>query len=103
MNIRVLKLVTGEELVADVAMNNGSYTVKNPLRIMMVPPKPGTEGISIGLAPFAPYVDWAKGANIAADKVVFIMDAAKDMASQYASIFSPLALPIQKSGLIVPR
>ena len=102
MNIRVLKLVTGEELVAEVTMNNGSYTVKNPLRIMMVPPKSANDGISIGLAPFAPYVDWEKGANIASEKVVFIMDAAKDLAAQYASIFSPLVLP-NKSGLIVPR
>ena len=38
MNIKYLKLITGEEVVADVTTNMDTYTLKNPIKLVLMPP-----------------------------------------------------------------
>ena len=40
MNIQGIKLVTGEEVIADVSVSQeGQLQLKNPVQLRMVPPK----------------------------------------------------------------
>lgn len=92
-NIRVYKMVSGEEVIGvEVSNDDFSYTVKEPASIMMQQQPDGKVGV--GIAQFMPY---------AADKKVVInraavaasADPAEAMENEYNRIFG--------SGLVVPK
>lgn len=55
MNIKVWKLINGEELIGDVANSYDQFVeVKNPAQIML---QRTEQGVGVGLAPTMPYVE----------------------------------------------
>lgn len=52
MNVKVFKLINGEDLIAEVQENADSFTVKNPASIVM---QQTERGVSVALAPYMPY------------------------------------------------
>ena len=56
MNIEILKLVNGDDIIADVEKNKEvGVLLKNPARLMMFPSEGG--GMGLGLVPWCPYTD----------------------------------------------
>jgi hypothetical protein len=54
MNIKVFKMINGEELISEVSKDNGhTYDLKNPASIMLQPTPNGQMGV--GIAPYMPY------------------------------------------------
>ena len=93
-NVKVVKLISGEDIIADIAEIEEANLVllKKPMQIMLVPNGPSNFGI--GLAPFCPY---AKDGTvpIRAGAIVSIFEPETDMLNEYNSRYG--------SGLVVPE
>lgn len=100
MNIKVFKLTSGEEVIAEldnkVQLEDGArYSLKNPLLIALTP-----QGLA--MMGFMPYVDPDSKIEIHEDNVMIVADPINDLANNYRSKFSGIVLPEKKidtSGL----
>jgi len=104
LNIQVIRLVTGEEIMGDVgsfALDVSARTVKvkNCVRIMMVPSKDDPNSPGIGLAPFS---HWSKEKeiHIMLTAVVSIYEPVTEFKNQYSAVFGGIVVPDNK--LILP-
>ena len=96
MDIRVLKLVTGEEILAEITDSDANfYHIKNPVAIAVVRGKDGQP--NVGFAPFPLHAEPKSGSeyNILKDHVVLEYQAAQEYTQQYDTIFG--------SGIVVPK
>jgi hypothetical protein len=102
-NIKLLKLVTGEDLLAEL-LNEGKdhLSVKNAIRVVLVPNRPGADPKSptVGFAPWAEFAE--DGTTIQLDKrhVVAVLTPIREFVNQYKSIFSKVIMPQAK--LFIP-
>lgn len=86
--IKLFKLVTGEETLAEIVEENElNYVLKNLVRFI-----PTEDGI--GIAPFAMFVKKGSVITIGKDKVVFVTDAEDGVINAYNTKYG--------SGLVVP-
>ena len=92
-NVKVIKLISGEEIIADIDESiDGLVILKKPLMIMMVPNQNNQFGI--GLAPFCPYAK-DEVVPIRAGAIVTIFEPDAGMKNEYNVRFG--------SGLVVPE
>lgn len=98
-NIQIVKLLTGEELLAEVLHVGASVQMKNAVRIVVMPNKIDPKTPNIGFAPFAEFSD-DKQVTIDKSHVVAIMTPIKEFVNQYNSMFGGLVVP--SSNLILP-
>ena len=92
-NIKCLKLISGDEVIADIDEGiEGLVILKKPLQIMMIPNQNNQFGI--GLAPFCPY---AKDDVIPlrSGAILSIFEPETGMLNEYNSRYG--------SGLVVPE
>lgn len=100
MSVKIIKLINGEELLADVVNPNfDPITIKNPVRIVVMPNKIDPKTPNIGFAPWAEFSD-DKEITIDKHHVVAIMTPIKEFVNQYNSMFGGLVVP--SSNLIMP-
>ena len=95
MDIKVLKLVTGEEILGEVVENIDSHiTLKNPVGIAVVRGQDGQP--NIGFAPFPLHAEPKSGLThkFRWDHVIYSYEPAGDFKSNYDQIFG--------TGLITP-
>lgn len=52
MNVKVFKLINGEDLIADVSESTEGFTLKTPASIVM---QQTERGVGVALAPYMPY------------------------------------------------
>jgi hypothetical protein len=101
-NIKILKLLTGEELLAEVTetapIPNG-LIIKNPVRIVVMPNKMDPKTPNVGFAPWAEFSE-QKTFTIDKSHVLCIIDPIKEFINQYNSMFGGLVVPT--SNLIMP-
>lgn len=105
MSVKIIKLLTGEELIAKVLpSSNDVVKLENPVRIVVIPADPrmqfdSKKSANIGLAPWAEFTD---DREFVLDKshVLAIMNPIKEFATQYNSMFGGLVVPT--SNLILP-
>lgn len=83
--IKVLQLVTAQEIIGEVTETADTFTVKNPATIHLVPQGQGTS-FGVGLIPFMPYLDGSE-VNINKDKVVIIAEPSVEMRNNYNKMF----------------
>lgn len=99
MDIKVLKLTTGEEVLSEIESESETeYVLSNPVGIAVVRGKDGQP--SVGLAPFPLHAEQKKDATIALPKrsVVYSYVPAEDFISNYKQIFGAgIIVPPQKS------
>lgn len=90
--VKVLKCVTGEDLIAECKdSDGGNILLKNPC--ILVPAQDG----GVGIAPWGFMTKEAEtGIEIAKDKFVFVCDPQDDFAEQYNKVFSPVVAPSSK-------
>ena len=101
MNIKLMRLSTGEDLIGDVTgtftKNQGTgvktgITVENPCIVYITQTQTG--GHNVGLTRWMPYAD-NKTFEIDDNFIVTIAEPAADLAKQYDQVFG--------SGIIVPQ
>lgn len=105
MSVKIIKLLTGEELIAKVLPSSSDIVkLENPVRIVVIPPDPRVQfdpkkSANIGLAPWAEFTD---DREFVLDKshVLAIMNPIKEFATQYSSMFGGLVVPT--TNLILP-
>ena len=91
MNVKLLRIVTGEEVIAEVLSEGTEYiTVKNGLVVI-----PNAQ--SVGFAPWATVISKQKP-EITIDRkfLVYVVECDADVVEKYESIFSPIDKPSKK-------
>jgi hypothetical protein len=98
MNVKIVKLINGEEIIAKVLPSSGMIVkIENPVRIVVMPNKLDPKTPNVGLAPWAEFSD-EKVFELDKSHVLCIMIPVKEFVNQYNSIFGGLVLP--NSGLV---
>lgn len=83
--IKVIKLISGEELIGDVTLDN-SVTIKNPCYLQMVPSKTNPEQPAMALVPSALHLQ-DRGYTFKPEHVLFVSEPVKELYNQYNSVF----------------
>jgi len=97
MTVKVLKLITGEEVLGDAEIALGEWYITNPVAISIVRGQNGSP--NVGLAPFPLHAPQTKDAKIAIPltSVVYSYIPAEDFINNYNQIFgSGIVLPTPK-------
>lgn len=91
MSVKVIKSVTGEEVLGDVENIQGGYLVTNPV-IVMIRGMPN--GGQMGLE-FIPYIAYAavRSVEFAEDKVLHVLEVDDSVRNQYNTIFGGIVVP----------
>lgn len=92
MEIKLLRLVTGEDVLAEIVdAGDIAYKIRNPLIVFIRPTETGVP--SVGLSQWIPY-SADKEFVINNDRVVVVSNPAEDLRSQYDRVYG--------SGIIMP-
>lgn len=95
MNIKGIKLVTGEEVIADFSMlPDNRIQLKNPVQIRVMPPTVAGGQPSVGFVPFPTFSDRASTVLVEPLHVVYTYDPAEEITFNYNQTFG--------SGIITP-
>ena len=100
LNVKLIRLLNGEELMAEVVNSNDSkVTIKDAIRVVVMPQKDPKAPPSIG---FAPWLEFSEDKQIELDKshVLFVVTPIKEFINQYNSLFGGIVTATTK--LILP-
>lgn len=97
--IKILKLITGEEILGELLDLNFTVQVKNPVRIVVLPNKIDPKTPSVGFAPWAEFSD-QKTFTLDKNHVLCIIDPINEFINQYNGMFGGLVLPSSSSGIL---
>jgi hypothetical protein len=97
MNVKLIRMQSGEDVIADlISETSEELVINNP--IVLVPGRDGT----VGFAPWSPVIHPdVKELRIRASYTVYVSEPNDDVVNNYTQIFSPLTLPQQQKGLIL--
>lgn len=99
-NIKLLKLLNGQDLIAEVFdKNTTTVKVKNPVAVVVMPSRTDPKTPTVGFAPWAEFSE-DKEFELASTHILAIMTPVKEFVSQYNSMFGGIVMPTNK--LIVP-
>jgi hypothetical protein len=90
MSVKVIKSITGEEVVGDVTETAIGYVVENPVLVVMQRMQNGETGL--GFVPYIPYTAEKKVEFVAAN-VVHVLEVDDSMRNQYNTIFGGIVTP----------
>ena len=95
--IKILKLQTGEELVADMTMDMSSIKLVRPFVLTMAPNRePGFEQeMTLALFPYAPYVV-NHTIEVDAAKVMWVAELPESMIADYNRALTSLSVSMNK-------
>ncbi len=90
MSVKGFKLITGEEIVAEIVQDNGdNFVIKNPLSSVL---QRGQNGPQLG---FMPWLAFATGTiEIRLPHVIAVVELDNEVKNQYNTIFG--------SGIVTP-
>lgn len=96
-NIKLVRLVTGEELLCEITDNieKDGYDLKNILIVMVA------DANKLGFAPYMPYTEAENGLHISGRHIMFIVDAKEELVNQYKQVYNKIITP--NSGIALPR
>jgi len=95
MDILILKLITGDEVLGEVeSQSETEFVIVNPVQVSIVRGKDG--GPNVGFAPFPMHAEQKTGTTIAFSKknVVYSYVPAQDFLDNYNQLFG--------SGIVLP-
>lgn len=96
MDVRVLKLVTGEEIVGEFVTETAeTITVKNTLSLLI---QPSQQGVGYAFVPWCPMVEGNK--TIRLEKTIFTATATDELNRSYTSMFSQIMTPPPKQLIV---
>jgi len=91
-DVNIVRLTTGEEVVAKVVYDKGFYTLTDAILLV-----PAGEG-KIGMVPFVPYAK-RQPVQIGEQHVMFVIEPADELKKQVIEATSGIALPESSGGL----
>ena len=92
--IKLLRLKSGEDIVADIIGENSEFLiVKNPAMLMPVGDGRGNQ-VQVGLAPWMPF-STEKRFDLPGDWILLMTEPAPDIVNNYNQVFG--------SGIVVPK
>lgn len=95
MAVKVLRLISGEEIMGDVSeKEDGTIYIKDVCQIATSYADTTTATARVGLAPFMPYTKSSDGITVAKSYVGFIVDPVNELTNEYNKIFG--------SGFVLP-
>ena len=96
MNVKLIRMQSGEDVIADLLSESSEELVlTNP--IVLVPGRDGT----VGFAPWSPVIHPdVKELRIRASYIVYVSEPNDDVVNNYNQIFSPILTP-QNAGKII--
>jgi Sm_like domain len=102
MNIKILKLINGEEILAEVVINtNNIVEIKNAVRIVVMPSRSANDTTpTVGFAPWASFSD-DKTFSLDKSHVLCIMTPIDEFITQYNNMFSAIKLAGSPSTKLV--
>jgi hypothetical protein len=90
MSIKVMKIVTGEEIIGEVVSDDGTtVSLKNIVAIVLQPTRDGK--LSFGFIPWASMVDGP--VVLRYTDIVYNGNPSEDLANNYNSMFSGIVTP----------
>ena len=100
-NIQLLRLTSGEELIADVDLNGiDTDTVIIKGGIVLIPAGEG----KIGFMPFMPYTKASNdGLELDMKHIMFMVEPLDDLKEQWENANSPIDLIGTNKGIIAPK
>ena len=84
--IKIVKLISGEEIIGDVTETDNFITIKKPCVLQLVPSRTNPEQPAMGLFPYAAYVD-NHTLTLKEASIVWKEDPLKELYNQYNSVF----------------
>ncbi len=90
--IKIIKLITGEEMIGDMSQSGDNVTVSNPATVHLVPNQAGTMGIA--MVPFAPYAE-DDDFLFSLSHIMTVYTPGTDLRNQYSQRFG--------SGIVVAK
>lgn len=91
--IYIMKLISGEELIAEVNEHEAGYDLKQPCVLQLVPSRANPDQPVMALIPYAAYTESHK-IFVSAAHVVWVSKPVEELYNQYNSIFG--------TGLMLP-
>jgi hypothetical protein len=91
MKVKILKLVSGDDIISNGESKNNMICLKNPARLMMFPSDSG--GMGMGLMPWNPYSEQEEF-HIHQDHVIVEIDPPEELRNAYNEQFG--------SGIVTP-
>jgi hypothetical protein len=89
MTVKIFKLTTGEEIIAEVTQETETHvSLDNPLAIML---RPSQDGFTYGFVPWCHMIDGAK--QIPLNSIVVSGPASDDVKNTYNSMFGGIVTP----------
>lgn len=85
MTIKLITFKTAHTILGDVTDLPDSYTVKEPVQVIMQPSK---DGPMMAFAPFLEYADeFRTGINFSRDDVLCVTTPVRELENQYNQVF----------------
>ena len=95
-DIKLVRLITGEDILGEVVdTDSKSVTIKNAVRVVVMPNKTAPDAPTVGLAPFCHWTS-DKVIELNAALVLTTMEPITDFINQYNSSFGGLVVPSSK-------
>mgnify|MGYP006292266041 CR=1 FL=1 len=92
-NLKMIRFVTGEEIIAEITSDSGTVlTVKNPIRVIVVPSKTDPKNPQVAFAPYAEFTD-DKEFTFNKMHVVTTYSPINQFVNQYNSVYGGLVVP----------
>lgn len=107
MDIRIVRLLSGEDLLCELVPQGPTLvagigpiiSVKNPVRVVLIPNKVDPSSPKVGLAPWCDFVD-DKVFELQQSHILFIARPIREFEDQYNQLFGSILTPTK--GLILP-
>ena len=94
-NVKLIRML-GEEVIAEVVSEGDTtITVKNAVRIVVIPDQTNPKNPQVGLAPFLQFSE-DKEMVINKSLVITVVNPMTDFINQYNSLFGGIQLPSSK-------
>lgn len=96
LNIKLIKLFSGEDILAEIITDGGNFVkFKNPIRIMVLPNKTDPKTPTIAFGPWAEFYD-EKEFTIDKIHVIMIGAPVSEFINQYNTVFGGIVKPSSK-------
>ena len=94
--VTLLKFLGGEEILAEVVSDSGTaISVKNAVRIVVIPDQLNPKSPQVGLAPYLQFSD-SKELTFNKALIVTTAEPLTDFVNQYNSLFGGIQIPTSK-------
>jgi hypothetical protein len=91
MTIKIMKLRTGEELVADITVKKNEFTLVKPFMLQMARDPRGSEQMQLALFPYAPYTK-DHTIHVQQENVVWFEELPESMIKDYQTALVNLSV-----------